>query len=268
MSSTDTERGYQAWLRDTHGPAHERRTAERHAAFLLPHLRPGMRLLDAGCGPGSITIGLAQAIAPGEAAGIDASDGAIAMARAAALEHGVANVRFETADVTALPFADASFDAVFAHALLQHLPFPLDALRELHRVLRPGGVIGVADADFDGAIVAPASPALERSAEILRRTRQNAFIGKSLRGLLHEAGFVRTAASVTAQWQGDETSVRLTGEWNARYFESAPFIAQAEERGWATRVEMRAVAAAWRTWSVDPGAFSAAFWCHAVGWRE
>ena len=49
----------------------ERRTAARSAAFLLPHLRPGMRLLDFGCGPGSITVGLAGVVAPGEVVGVD-----------------------------------------------------------------------------------------------------------------------------------------------------------------------------------------------------
>jgi hypothetical protein len=61
-------------------------------------------------------------------------------------------------------------------------------------------------------------------------------------------------------------SVRINGEWNARYFEAEPLIAHVESRRWATRDGMREIAAAWRVWSVDPGAFSAAFWCHAVGW--
>ena len=59
-----TGEAFQRWLRPAHSPAHARRTAVRNAAFLLPHLTPGMRLLDVGCGPGSITIGLAEAIAP------------------------------------------------------------------------------------------------------------------------------------------------------------------------------------------------------------
>ena len=49
---------------------HAERTADSHAAFLLPHLRPGMALLDLGCGPGSITVGLAAAVAPGPTTGM------------------------------------------------------------------------------------------------------------------------------------------------------------------------------------------------------
>jgi ubiquinone/menaquinone biosynthesis C-methylase UbiE len=256
----------ESWLRATHVPAQTRRTAERNAAFLLPHLRPGMSLLDAGCGPGSITVGLARAIAPGEAVGIDARNEVIDAARAHAETSDCTNVRFEVADVCALPFADATFDAAFAHALLQHLPFPLDALKELRRVLKPGGVIGVADADFDGAIQAPESDAVARGNSIMERMRRNPHVGKHLRALLHEAGFERTVASANVGVQGDDVSVRFTGEWNARYFEAEPLIAHVESRGWATREEMREISEAWRAWAADPGAFSAAFWCQAVGW--
>lgn len=259
---------FEAWLRGVHGPAHGRRTAERNATFLLPHLRPGMSLLDAGCGPGSITAGLACAVAPGEVVGIDLSVEAIDAARAHAEASACGNVRFEVADVTSLPFADATFDAVFAHALLQHLPVPLDALIELRRVTKPGGVIGVADADFDGAVIAPESDELAANAALLRRTRRDPHIGKHLRALLHEAGFARTVASVTASAIGTEDAARVTGEWNARYVEAEPFIAHVVAEGWATRDELRAQAAAWRAWGASPGAFSAAFWCQALGWAE
>jgi ubiquinone/menaquinone biosynthesis C-methylase UbiE len=265
MEQPDTKT-FEAWLRATHSPAHSRRTAERNAAFLLPHLRAGMRLIDAGCGPGSITLGLARAVAPGECVGIDASADAIEAARSRAAAEGVTNVRFEVADVTKLPFDNASFDAAFVHALLQHLPWPLDALVEMRRVLRPGGVIGVADADLDGALIAPESDALTRGASIMRRMRQNPHAGSNLRGLLHNAGFERAEASATAGARGDAASVKWDGEWNARYFEAEPMIAQAEARGWATREEMLEIAAAWRAWGDDPGAFSAAFWCHATAW--
>jgi ubiquinone/menaquinone biosynthesis C-methylase UbiE len=83
-----------------------------------------MALLDCGCGVGSITLGLAAAVAPGEVVGVDLQPAQLERARALAAERGATNVRFEAADVYALPFSDASFDAVFAHTLLLTRPTP------------------------------------------------------------------------------------------------------------------------------------------------
>src|SRR5687767_8833565 len=80
------------------------------AAFLAPHLRAGMRLLDCGCGPGSITVDLAHAVAPGEAIGIDLREDALAQGRALARERAITNVTFETASIYHLPYPDGSFD--------------------------------------------------------------------------------------------------------------------------------------------------------------
>jgi ubiquinone/menaquinone biosynthesis C-methylase UbiE len=104
-----------------------------------------MRLLDCGCGPGSITVDLAHAVAPGEAIGIDLREDALAQGRALARAREIANVTFETASVYQLPYADSSFDAAFACAVLQHLATTLAALKEMRRVLKPKGVIGIVD---------------------------------------------------------------------------------------------------------------------------
>src|SRR4029453_16149816 len=117
----------------------------RAAAFLAPHLRAGMRLLDCGCGPGSITADLATLVAPGQAIGIDLREDALAQGRALARERGVATLVFQKASVYQLPYADGSFDAAFACAVLQHLTAPLAALQEIRRVLKPGGVVGIVD---------------------------------------------------------------------------------------------------------------------------
>lgn len=251
-----------------HGGAHARRTAQRNAAFFLPHLTPGMRLLDVGCGPGSITVGLADAVAPGEAVGVDANPAAIAAAR----ERADGRVRFDVADALSLPFEDASFDAVFMHAVLQHVATPLEALREAHRVLRPGGVIGLADADYDGTIIAPDDPLLHRSFEIQASLRPlrggDVRIGKRLRELLHDAGFGRTVASVVAAADGTAEAARRTGEREAQYYAAPEFVDYAVASGVTTHEELRAVSDAWHTWSQHPAAFWARFWCQAVGWRD
>ena len=66
------------------------RTASREAAFFLPYLRSGTQVLDVGCGPGSITLGLAEAVAPGSVVGIDFQPAQIKQARASAAERAVA----------------------------------------------------------------------------------------------------------------------------------------------------------------------------------
>jgi SAM-dependent methyltransferase len=114
------------------------RTASREGAFFLPYLHPGMQVLDVGCGPGSITLGLAEVVAPGEAVGIDLQPTQIEQARALAVERGVDNVRFEVAEAYRLPFPAQSFDAAFAHGVLMHLREPVRALVEIRRVLRSG----------------------------------------------------------------------------------------------------------------------------------
>jgi SAM-dependent methyltransferase len=101
------------------------RSAEDSARFFLPYLRAGMRVLDCGCGPGSITVGLAQAVAPGEVVGIDVEPSQIALAQTYAAERGIANARFETGNVSALPFPDATFDAAFGHTIVMQFRDPV-----------------------------------------------------------------------------------------------------------------------------------------------
>ena len=131
------------------------RSAGRQAAFFLPHLHNGMKLLDCGSGPGSITIGLAKAVAPGQTIGIDYDSSQVERAQLYAHEQGVDSVRFESGSVYQLPFADGLFDAVFSHALLEHLNEPLLALKEMRRVVKPDGVVGVRTRDWEGNVAGP-----------------------------------------------------------------------------------------------------------------
>src|SRR5262249_62418655 len=99
-----------------------------------------MRLLDVGCGPGSITRGLAERVAPGEVIGLDLSKDTLEDARRDAAARGLTNLKFQEGSVYALPFADGVFDVVYAHQVFQHLRERDAALREMLRVLRSGGL--------------------------------------------------------------------------------------------------------------------------------
>jgi SAM-dependent methyltransferase len=237
---------------------HAERTAASHAAFLLPYLRPGMDLLDLGCGPGSITVGLAAAVAPGRSTGIDAEPVPV---------DGVTVVR---GDVTHLPFADASFDAIFASALLQHLADPLAALREARRVARPGAVIGAADTDWDGEILYPTSDVIRRSMVLARRLREGTSpcVGKQLRHLLTEAGFTRCQASARVMVYGTSEEAALLGAFTAGLFRSPATSAHAIDSGLATEEDLDEMSRAWADWGLHPGAFLARLWCETIGWAD
>lgn len=171
----------------------EQRTAEAHAGFFLPRLLSGFRVLDAGCGPGTITLGLARKAAPGQVIGIDIEDSQFTSSREQA-ERESLNVEFRKASIYQLPFENASFDAVFSHAVLQHLSEPTAALAELRRVLKPGGVIGVRAGDMGGILIDSESGRNAQGFAAYLESREkdgggDPYIGRKLSRLLHQAGF-------------------------------------------------------------------------------
>lgn len=270
MSESESN-DYREWLRSRHRPAHGRRSAERNAGFFLPFLQPGMRVLDAGCGPGSITVGFAPRVAPANVVGVDRDAQAVASALTLAASQQVTNVEFAVASIYALPFEDRTFDGAFVHAVIQHLRDPVAVLREIRRVLRPGAVIGVADADLSVDLLHPATPRMVRSMQLFADLRRfdggTPDAGRRLRELLSDAGFSRCTASATPIADGSEEGVARLGERWASYFGAAPLIDRMEAARLATRDQLLEIASDWRAWSTDRRAFCAAFWCQAVAWK-
>lgn len=249
--------------------AQAQRTATLEADFLLPHLRPGMRLLDAGCGGGSITVGLVAAVAPGVVVGLDLEPHRLVEARQRATDREVTNLRLIAGDVYRLPFPDRSFDAVLAHHVLQHLRDPLAALREFHRVLRPGGVAGIRDPDEGATLFAPATPLLEEARELEMRLRRrhgsDPYYARRQRSLLVQAGFVRTEAQVAARaWGTPDLARESASGWLARLAGPAGGAALVA-LGWVTPERLAAIEAEIRAWGERPDAFSAMVFCSAVG---
>jgi ubiquinone/menaquinone biosynthesis C-methylase UbiE len=245
------------------------RTAARQAAFFLPYLQSGMRLLDCGCGPGSITLGLAKFVAPGEVVGIDIGEAPIGAARLTAAQDGIANARFEVASVYEIPYPDGSFDAVYSNALLSHLGDPVAALREMARVLKPGGVAGIRNPDVDGQIIAPNIPALHRGpaiyAETVAANGGNARIGKHHKTLLRQAGFVVLETSAAYEVYASRESVQHWGGLWVQGFSDEAFTAKLVADGTATAEEINTIRQAWQAWREHPDAFFADAWFEAVG---
>ena len=256
-----------------HAPAvvrhHAKRTAEEAAAFLLPELRPGMRLLDVGCGPGSITRGLAEIVAPGQVIGLDMSSETLDAARRDAAARGLENLRYEIGSVYELAFPDASFDAAYAHQVFQHLREREVALREMLRVLRPGGLIAVRDVDWGTVAYWPRDPWIDRFIEVHERTwYQNGGepqMGRQLRALFNGAGIadVRITASVWCYATRGEST-----EWGQSYADrlvSSPMGDRPVEYGYASREDIQAMASALRAWGSHPDALWAFIHIAALG---
>ncbi len=230
-----------------------RRTLESHGEFFAPYLRDGMHVLDVGCGPGSITLGIARRVGSGSVIGVDMSDSQVALARQHAAAQRVANVQFQAGSAYALPFPGQSFDAVFSHALLEHLRDPGAAMREFFRVLKPDGLVAVVTPDWGGFLVSPQSEPVYAAVEAFKALQCAAggdvYVGRKLAQLAVEAGF--TAVRQRARYENFEP-LSIIGETLASVLE---------------RDGQTAHAAALRAWQTTPhGMFSEA-WVSCVARR-
>jgi SAM-dependent methyltransferase len=236
--------------------AHRRRTAANSAGYLLPHVQPGISLLDVGCGPGTITADLAARVAPGQVTAVEMTDDALDLARAEAQARGQSNIVFATSDVHALDFPDDTFDVVHAHQVLQHVGDPVQALREMRRVCKPGGVVGVRDSDYAGFVWFPQSPALDRwmtlyvTAARLNGGEPDA--GRRLLSWAQSAGFddITPTGSLWC-FATPEDRDWWGGMWADRIVESA-LTRQLIDSGLATLAELEEISSAWRQWAAAP----------------
>ncbi len=238
--------------------AHAARTVASSAAYLEPFLEAGLDVLDVGCGPGSITAGFADLVAPGSVTGIDSS--ADVVAQAAEAHADLANVEFREGNVYDLDAADESFDVVHAHQLLQHLADPVAALREMRRVVRPGGIVAAREADFGAMTWFPVVDELDEWRELYRTlARGNGGepdAGRRLPGWAAAAGFAEIEVSSTTWVYATAEDRRfLADSWAERVLHSA-FAGQTLERGLADQRTLDRLAEGWRIWSrLDDGVF-------------
>ena len=224
------------------------RIAETHASFFLPYLKPGWRVLDAGCGPGTITLGLARNVNPGHVVGVDAEDSQFEDARAT-VQREELNVEFRKDSVYQLPFEDHRFDAVFSHALLEHLSDPLAAIAEFRRVLKPGGVIALRAGDLGGMLLDAESdgPAQAFASYVAQQKEglKDPNVGRKLARLMRQAGF--SVEKMTASYEVISDLLMKLGPALAKQFTAPGPFCKLQDR------------------SDTPSLFVALAWCEATG---
>lgn len=249
------------------------RDAKTFLPFLLPHLRPGMEILDAGCGVGAIALDLAATVEPRRLVGIDVDVAQVEAARRSAGEHGLGHIaEFAVGSAYDLPFPDERFDIVYANAVLLYLREPVKALRELRRVLRPGGIAAVSDDDISTMVFSPDLPELRRGKELFMRAVAHeggdTTYSRHLRGLMLKAGFARPQGfALTPETYGDATSTRWIADFAVGLFTAPSLADTVVEQGWATRDELAQMAMAFREWGERRDAFMTWLYCAAIGWR-
>ena len=173
--------------------------------FAEAGIRPGMRVLDAGCGVGDVSL-LAAAIvgSGGRVVGVDTDVQALAVARARATQAGLDQVQFVLDDVRQLP-VEQPFDAVVGRFVLMYLTDPTDGLRRLCRHLAPGGVVAFQEFQFEGLMrVHPEAPgslyarAADWVLETFRRAGVETNMGFRLAKTFREAGLPAPQATLEA----------------------------------------------------------------------
>lgn len=235
---------------------HARRTAQNSASFLLPHLQPTYRILDLGCGPGTITADLAALVPQGSVIGVDSVEAILEQARSLASDRGLSNITYETGDANKLRFADGEFDVVFCHQLLQHVQDPVGVLREMKRCCKAGGLVAAREADYGSFMWSPRIPELDAWGDLYQRVARanggepNA--GRQMPRWAREAGFEKE--KVTVSWGSwcftGKDAVDWAGSWEGRSLHS-DFAKGAVRLGFASEEELKRISAGWAKWKVD-----------------
>ena len=235
-----------------------RRSLESHAAHLLPHLKPGIRILDFGCGPGTISVGLAKAIEPGELHGIDMEASQIELARAAAQAGGHNNATFHVGNALELPFEDNYFDVAQCHTVLTHIPDTQAALREVKRVLKPGGIIASRELICESSFLEPNREefvvAWQIFIRLLSANGAHPEMGKELKNAFLVAGFTNITATASFDFFSAPDDIVFLHTFMGGWFFMPEVVAAAIQYGLATQQQFDDTRAALEEWSRTAGA--------------
>ena len=249
----------------------QQHTAENRAAHLLPFLKPGLRVLDFGCGAGGISVGLAKAVAPGETHGVDMERSQIGLARAAAKDSGCDNAIFHVGDVTSLPFEESFFDVAHCHNVLLHVPDTSAVLSEVKRVLKPGGLLACRELVFGSSVCHPGSEHMKRLWEmyvdVLRADDGHPEIGMDLKNRLLTAGFTNIRPSMSFSTFSEPEEIAAFHDLVTKGFLSQAITdAAIKYSAWTERMSQEA-REAWDEWKDHPGDIAAFAYGEALAER-
>ncbi|MCJ1300152.1 hypothetical protein MMC08_002946 [Hypocenomyce scalaris] len=209
-----------------------------------------MSILDVGCGPGSITVDLAKKVPTGHIVGLDYVSDPLDKARSLAISEGVSNTNFQVGDIHDLPFPDNTFDIVHAHQVLQHVADPIQAFREMRRVIKQGGIVAVRESA--SLTWYPESEGISAWREVGERMRRakggNPHPGSFVHVWAVEAGFLRNNIKRSAgSWCFSSSEERKY--WGGSMAErslSSGFAAMAIEEGFASQEDLEKIATGWK----------------------
>ena len=231
--------------------SHRMRSAANSAAYLLPYLHETDSLLDIGAGPGTITADLASLVSRVTATEIGPQE--LDLSRATLAARSITNAGFSVQDAHALTFPDATFDVVHAHQVLQHLADPVQALREMARVARPGGLVAARDGDYAAFTWWPQLPGLDEWLRLYRAAARanggepNA--GRRLLSWARAAGLADITATSSTWCFATPADRNHWGRMWADRITGSALARQLVDDGHATTGDLRRISAAWLSWA-------------------
>jgi ubiquinone/menaquinone biosynthesis C-methylase UbiE len=201
-------------------------------------VRPGQTAVDLGCGPGTDLGRLADAVGvEGSVIGVDREPRMLEEARRRLADRH--NVDLHVGDIHDLPLRDASVDRAKVDRVLQHVRDPAKAIAEVHRVLRPGGLFGMAEPDWDTVAIADEDiETSRRFADFLAGQVRNATIGRELARLCIQAGLrVRSVDPIAVLFRDFDTADQILGlRRNAARAVLAGKLAETDAEAWVRRL--------------------------------
>ena len=200
-------------------------------------VRPGQTVTDIGCGPGTDLARLADAVgSEGSVIGVDRELRMLEEARRRLADRP--NVEFRLGDIHTLPAPDGSVDRARVDRVVQHVTDPVKAVQEVRRVLRPGGLFGMAEPDWDTLAVADQDLDTSRQfARFVAGQVRNATIGRELVRLCVRAGFrIRSVDPVAVLFRDFDTADEILGlRRNAARAVQAGKMSEGDAEPWLER---------------------------------